>query len=93
MKINRQIALTVRTIITTIKQIVSKCRSHCSHGPVGRLFLMWTAARGINRPQAGGYNQLAYCLSYTATFLNFLPFGVVPIKVTVRLLLSAETTI
>ena len=34
-----------------------------------------------------------YCLSYTATFLNFLPFGVVPFNVTVRLLPSAETTI
>ena len=30
---------------------------------------------------------------YTPTFLNFLPFGVVPFKVAVRLLPSAETTI
>ncbi len=33
-----------------------------------------------------------YCLSYTAVLLTFLPFASVPLKVTVRLLPSAETT-
>jgi len=34
-----------------------------------------------------------YCLSYTETFVNFLPSGSVPLVVTVRVLPSADTTI
>src|SRR5229473_5241836 len=34
-----------------------------------------------------------YCLSYTETFLNFLPCGSVPLVVTVRVLPSADTKI
>ena len=36
--------------------------------------------------------MLFYCLSYTAVLVNFLPFGSVPVMVTVRVLPSADTT-
>ena len=47
-------------------------------------------AEGISQPSCTKHRRH---ISYTPTFLNFLPFGVVPFKVTVRLLPSAETTI
>ena len=65
MKINRQIARTDGTLITTIKQIVAKCGSHCSHGPAGRTSsYVDSSSAEINRPQAGGYNEpFLYALS------------------------------
>src|SRR2546430_16296546 len=41
----------------------------------------------------GGLTKLSYCLSYTAVFLTFFPFGSVPLVLTVRVLPSADTTI
>src|SRR5262245_52096816 len=40
----------------------------------------------------GPSGQVVHCLSYTAVLFTFLPFGSVPLVVTVRLLPSAETT-
>jgi len=52
------------------------------------------SVREAKRPpvQSRAEGHPGYCLSYTEVLVNFLPFGSVPLTVTVRLLPSAETT-
>ena len=51
-----------------------------------------TGREGISISVNPRKKLFCYCLSYTAVFLNFLPFASVPLVVTVRLLPSADTT-